>query len=645
MITAFRRFFQSKIGMAVFIAFLAVVALAFAAADLTGSTFGGISGGDRVAVVGDDEITASELTSTAQSAIAQVRRENPTVTMPTFIAEGGLDEVLEQMIDRYAIGAYAEMAGLRAGDNLVNSEILQIPAFRGVSGEFDQQAYQSALSQQRITDAILRRDLADGLLAQQMILPALAAPQMPEKAARQYASLLLERRNGRIALVPSALFMSDEEPASADVEAYYSENRSDYIEPERRILRYAVFGADDVDASLEPTDEEIAARYEANVEQYAATETRNVTSFFVPTEEGAKAIVDQIRGGKSLEAAARDAGFNTTSVEGRDQEQYASGTSFAVAEAVFAADQGAIAEPARSTLGWYIARVDKITNIPARSLADARSEIAEQITAEKRGAALADLSSRIEEQVDVGTSLTEIAADFDLTLENTPPLLADGRVYGAAQAQPNPALRPVLDTAFALDESQPQLDELVPGSQFLVYDVVEIVESAAPALADIEEAVSRDLARANAAKEAEQAARRILEKARDGMSLAEAISAEEVAIPAPDAVSLERRELLQAQAGQNVPPALVLLFSMAKDTVKLLEAPANQGWILVDLEEIESQILEEGNPLLAQARQQLAPALSNEYSAQLTKALREQVGVELNESAIEAVREQLVGGN
>lgn len=645
MITAFRRFFQSKIGMAVFIAFLAVVALAFAAADLTGSTFGGISGGDRVAVVGDDEITASELTSTAQSAIAQVRRENPTVTMPTFIAEGGLDEVLEQMIDRYAIGAYAEMAGLRAGDNLVNSEILQIPAFRGVSGEFDQQAYQSALSQQRITDAILRRDLADGLLAQQMILPALAAPQMPEKAARQYASLLLERRNGRIALVPSALFMSDEEPAAADVEAYYSENRSDYIEPERRILRYAVFGADDVDASVEPTDEEIAARYEANVEQYAATETRNVTSFFVPTEEGAKAIVDQIRGGKSLEAAARDAGFNTTSVEGRDQEQYASGTSFAVAEAVFAADQGAIAEPARSTLGWYIARVDKITNIPARSLADARSEIAEQITAEKRGAALADLSSRIEEQVDVGTSLTEIAADFDLTLENTPPLLADGRVYGAAQAQPNPALRPVLDTAFALDESQPQLDELVPGSQFLVYDVVEIVESAAPPLTEIEETVSRDLARANAAKEAEQAARRILEKARDGMSLAEAISAEEVAIPAPDAVSLERRELLQAQAGQNVPPALVLLFSMAKDTVKLLEAPANQGWILVDLEEIESQILEEGNPLLAQARQQLAPALSNEYSAQLTKALREQVGVELNESAIEAVREQLVGGN
>ncbi|MGB3471991.1 MAG: SurA N-terminal domain-containing protein [Erythrobacter sp.] len=631
--------------MAVFITFLAVVALAFAATDITGSTFGGISGGDRVAVVGDDEITTSELTSTAQSAIAQVRRENPTVTMPDFIADGGLDEVLQQLIDRYAIGAYAELAGLRAGDNLINSEILQIPAFRGVSGEFDQQAYQSALAQQRITDAILRRDLADGLLAQQMILPALAAPQMPGKAARQYASLLLERRNGRIALVPSALFVSEKTPSPAAVQAYYTENRSDYIEPERRTLRYAVISADNLNTSLEPTDAEIAARYKANAAQYAASETRDVTSFFVPTEEGAKAIVQQIRGGKSLEAAARDAGFNTTSVEGRDQEQYASGTSFAVAQAVFAANQGAIATPARSTLGWYIARVDKITKIPARSLADARSETAEQITNEKRGAALADLSSRIEEQVDVGTSLTEIAADFDLTLENTPPLLADGRVFGSEQAQPNPALRPVLDTAFALDESQPQLDELVPGSQFLVYDVVEIVESAAPPLAEIKEEVSRDLARANAAKEAKKAAQRILKKARGGMSLADAIAAETVAIPAPDAVSLERRELLQAQPGQNVPPALVLLFSMAKGTVKLLEAPANQGWILVDLEEIDSQILEEGNPLLAQARQQLAPALSNEYSAQLTKAMREQVGVETNESAIEAVRAQLAGGN
>ncbi len=647
MISFFRNFFQSKIGLPIFIGFLVIVALAFAAADITGSTFGGLSSGNRVALVGDDEISSADLSGTAESALAQVRQENPTVTMPSFIAEGGLDEVLEQLIDRYAIGAYAEKYGLRAGENLVNSEILKIGAFRGVSGDFDQAVYQRALAQQNLTDAILRRDLSDGLLAQQMMLPALAAPQMPRKAAQQYAALLLERRSGKIGLIPSALFISDAEPALAQLEEYYSANRADYIQPERRTLRYAVFSADNLKTDIAPTDAEIAAKYAANKAQYAASETRDVTSFFVPTQQGANAIVAQIRAGKSLEAAAREAGFNATSATGRDREQFATGTSFAVAKSVFETAQGAIAAPAQSTLGWYIARVDKVTKIPARSLAQARGEIVEQLTVAKRGTALADLSAQIEEEVDAGTSMAEIAKVFGLKLETTPQLLADGRVFGDAQTQPNVALQPILQTAFGVDEGRPQLDELVPGSQYLIYEVSNIVESAAPPLAQISERVKTDFARAQAAKLAQKAAQRILAKVRGNTTLAAALAAEKTPsnkpIPAPDAVTLERRELLARRAGQNVPPALVLLFSMAEGTVKLLEAPNNQGWILVDLEEIESKTLEPGDPILAQAREQLAPTLSSEYSAQLTKAMREELDVEKNAAAIDAVRARLAG--
>ena len=253
MISFFRNFFQSKIGLPIFIGFLVIVALAFAASDITGSTFGGISGGERAALVGDDSIDSNELASTAQSALERARQQNPTITMPKFLADGGLDDVLDQLIDRYAIGSFAESYGLRAGDNLVNSEILQMPAFRGPTGEFDEEVFRNALARQRITDAILRRDFADGLLAQQLLLPALAAPQVPSKVAKQYASLLLERRAGKIALIPSLLYVEEGEPADDALEAYYSENRDRYLEPERRILRFAVFGAQNIDADVEAT--------------------------------------------------------------------------------------------------------------------------------------------------------------------------------------------------------------------------------------------------------------------------------------------------------------------------------------------------------------------------------------------------------
>ncbi|MDJ0977785.1 MAG: SurA N-terminal domain-containing protein [Erythrobacter sp.] len=644
MITSFRKFFQSKIGMAFFLGFLALVALAFAGADITGNTFGGLARGERVALVGDDAVTNAELVETAQSTLRSVRRENPTLTMPTFIAEGGLDEVLSQMIDRLAIAAFAEDAGLRAGENLVNSEILQIGAFRGVSGEFDQQVYQQALADQRISDATLRRDLSDGLLAQQMLLPAIVAPRMPDKVTRRYASLFLERRSGAIALIPSALYTTEDEPDAAALEAYYIANRTDYILPERRTLRFAVFNTDNLTDDVTPSEAEIAARYKENEDQYAAREARDVTSFTVPTEEGAKAIVEQIRAGKSLEAAARDAGFNTTQALDRDREQYASSVSFAAAQAVFAAGQGEVAEPAQSTLGYVIARVDKITNTPARSLDEVRDEITQALTQEKRAAALGDLSARIEAEVDQGTSLTEIADAFDLTLDESPPLLADGRVFGDPTTAPNPALRPILDTAFSLDESQPQLDVLVPGSQFLVYDVTSITESAAPPLAEIRDRIARDYGLAEASKIARQTAQRVVDRVRNDTSLTAALGEEDKPLPAPDDVTLGRPELQQLSARGPVPPALALMFSMAEGTTKLLEAPGNQGWIIVTLDEITSDDVEPGSPILAGLSQEFVQTLSAEYSDQLSKAMRESVGVETNESALEEVRAQLAGG-
>ncbi|MEM6907981.1 MAG: SurA N-terminal domain-containing protein [Pseudomonadota bacterium] len=644
MISFFRSFFQSKIGLPIFIGFLLIVALAFAAADITGSTFGGLTGGDRVAAVGGDSISSSELASTTNSALNQVRQQNPTVTMPAFIEQGGLEEVLGQLIDRYAVGAYAEKYGLRAGENLVNSEILQIPAFRDLTGEFDQQTYQAALAREQITDTILRRDLADGLLAQQLLSPALAAPQMPQKAAKQYAALVLERRVGAIALVPSVLFAPEEDPSEAQLEAYYSESSSRFVQPERRTLRYAAFSAESLPEQPAPTAAEISARFEKDAALYAASERRSISSFVVPTEDAASAFVERIRAGLSLEAAASEAGFNVSTSELRDREQTSSATSFATAEAIFETAEGAVAEPARSTLGWYVARVDEIESTPARTLADVSDEIAQQLQVERRAAALANLSAEIEQEVDSGTSLSEVAEAYDLEVASTPPILADGRIFGQPGGALNPELRPVIETAFQMDESEPQLAEVVPGTQFIVFDVETIVESAAPPLEEIRAVVTEAWKFSEGSKLARAVADRVIEKVRGDTSLADAMAAEETRLPPIDRIDLERRQLL-SQRNQNVPPPLILLFSMAEGSTKLYEGPSDIGWYIVDLDQIVTEQPADDDPLLEQTKVQFASALQAEYTAQLQKAIREEIGVERNEAAIEAVRKQLAGEN
>lgn len=642
MISFFRRFFASKIGLPIVLAFLALMALAFAASDITGNTFGGVSGGDRLAVVGGEGIPISELPVAANVALDQVRAQNPTLTMPEFVAEGGLDEVIDQLIDRFAVGEYGRRYGLRAGENLVNSEILKIPAFQGVTGNFDEQTYLAALRSRNLSDATFRRDLQDGLLEQQLLRSAVAAPQLPEKIARQYAALVLEKRKGEIALIPSAAFAPAGNPSDAQLAAWYKDNRTQFIRPERRTLRFAVFGADTLKVNATPTAAEIAERYKRDAAKYAASEKRAVTSFVVPTQDAAKALAARIAGGASLEAVAREAGFTASSSEAREREAMAGATSFAFAQAAFKATQGGVIEPAQGTLGWYVARLDRIERTPARSLAQATPEITEQLTGEKRGAAIADLVAEIEGEVDGGTALAEVAKAYGLKVETTPALLANGRAFGKPEVQIVPQLAPVLQTAFQMEESEPQLAEVVPGQQFVIFEVARVEEASAPPLAEVRDAAIAGWKRAQGAILAKQAAERILAKVRGGTPLAAAMAAENKPGFEREVIDLERRQLLAQQRGRIAPP-LVLMFSMAKGTAKTLEAPRDLGWYIVDLEDISTLPLDQEGQMIAQTRQQLGQTLSEEYRAQATAAMRKELGVTRNDNAIAAVRRQLVG--
>ena len=643
MISFFRNFFKSKIGLPVFIGFLILIALAFASADISGTAnLGGLAGDEKVAVVGDNEVTTEEMQSAMNTALRRERPQNQTITMPQFVAAGGLEGELDRLIDRYAISQFAKEYGLRGGENLVNSEILQISAFRNLTGDFDDNTYQAALRQQGLTDAMLRGDISDSLLAEQLMRPALAAPQMPEAAARQYAALVLERRQGQIALIPSAEYAPDRQPSDDELATFYAENSENYILPERRTLRFAAFGPNNVSTNLTPSAEQIAARYEENAEFYQASESRAISSFVVPTQAAAAALVERIRGGVSLDIAAQEANFQISRGELLALSDMASSTSPEFAQNVFAAEQGAVIEPERGALGWYVAQLDNIERIPARSLAEVSDTIALQLQQEARAGALIELSSQIEELVDTGTSLSDVATQFELEVSVVPDVLADGRLFGGLGQGISPALRPILETSFQMDEGRPQLAELVAGTQFLIFDVESIVESAPPPIDEVREQIELAWSLDEGAKEARLAANRILEAVSSGTGLNEAMRAENAALSQVQDINLRRAELF-ADQNQRIPAPIVLLFSMARGSTKVLEDANSLGWYIVDLGTIESDSLDDAPELLANTRASLAPALVGEYNAQLTRAIRNAVGVERNDEALEALRESLVG--
>jgi peptidyl-prolyl cis-trans isomerase D len=87
------------------------------------------------------------------------------------------------------------------------------------------------------------------------------------------------------------------------------------------------------------------------------------------------------------------------------------------------------------------------------------------------------------------------------------------------------------------------------------------------------------------------------------------------------------------------------MFSMAKNSAKKLEAPNNAGWFVVALDTIEPGKVAPNDPIVAQASMSLGQVISREYGDALRVAIRKEVGVERNATAITAVRKRLVGEN
>ena len=641
MLQFFRNIFKTKIGLLLTIGFLALIALAFATADVanTGS-FGGVAGGDRVAVVGDAKVSTSELSRAATQALDRARQQEPTLSMPAFVARGGLDQALNALIDRTAIAAYARRQGFRAGDNLINSEIRKIGAFRGPDGNFSAEVYQNAIAQQGLTDALVRDDLRQGLLAQLMLEPVAVGVAFPQAAANRYARLFKERRIGTIGFLPSSAFAPAGEPDQAALARYYQRARAKFIRPERRVIRYAEFGPEAVEGRVAPTPVQVQARYRRDAAQYAAREQRSFTQLIVPTQPAAEAIRQRVAGGASLEAAAQAAGLKTSVVATIDRTALTTQASPAVAAAYFGAAQGALTAPARSALGWHVARVDGVQRSAGQTLAEATPAITAALIAENRVSALADLSATVEQQLDEGATLPEVAQTLKLVPQTTGPLTADGRGYGGGAPAP-PTLAPALATAFQMEESSPQVAQ-VKADRFLIYEVTRITPSAVAPLGEIRADVAAAWRRAEGAKAARAAADRVLARVSRGSALAAAAAAEKPGPPAPEAIDLSREEL--AARRERVAPPLALLFSMAQGTAKKLEAPGDGGWYLVALDRIELGQLAPGDPLAAQARSELAAAFSGELTQQAVAAIRKELGVEINRAAVAAVRKQLTAG-
>ena len=255
--------------------------------------------------------------------------------------------------------------------------------------------------------------------------------------------------------------------------------------------------------------------------------------------------------------------------------------------------------------------------------------------------ALNTLHDQIDDALSRNATFDEIARDRGLQGQTSPALLANG-VDPDHPAAPDPQLAPLLAAAGQMsDGDEPQLVPAGADGSFALVALGHIVPAAPRPLAQAKAQVARDITADRARQAARRIAGQLLARVNGGATLAAAWAQAGVGGDGPKPLTATRDDINRAQGPSKQP--LALLFAMAPNTTKLLEAPGGAGWAVIRLDHIQPGDASHDAARLTAVRQAFGQVIGREYADQFARAARNTVGVTLNQAALTKVKAALLG--
>ncbi len=637
MISFFRKALSSWLALGLF----GLILIAFLVTGF-GSPFGMESlaiTGDIVAKVGSSRVDSATLAAAVQRDFERSKNERPELTMAQYLQAGGVEDQLQRLILDRAVDGFASEEGIVISRRLVDRELAKVSLFNGITGKFDPDVYQQVLAKNKITDAEARAQYGRELIATMIELPAGAGTRLPDQMALAYTTVQLESRSGLVATVSASSFTGGAAPTEAELKSFYAANTSRYTLPETRVIRYALISPDRFAGKVQPSAQDVEAAYKANAAKFAQSEKRTLTQVIVSDQAAANAIAAKAKA-SSLADAAKGAGSDATTLKPMDKAAYGSiATAPAIADAAFAAKQGDVLVAGKSALGWHVVKVDAVTVTGGKSVDQAKAELMPELTKRAETEAMLDLVTKIEDAIDDGQALDDVAKAHGLTLVDTPAITASGiapdnRAYTAPKD-----IAPMVKEAFTVEADDEPIVGVIDQKTGLsaLYDVTSVNASAPRSMAALGEQLKQDFINDRAAKAAKKAANAVLARVNKGASLSAALAAEKLGGAKP--ISGKRLDLSKGPTAN--PEGFGTLFELARGKARMSELPGKTGYAIVWLDTITPGDPKSNKPVSDALSQQLNRTLGGEYADQFLRAISTRAGVTRNADSIDKVKRGL----
>ncbi len=583
----------------------------------------------NVAKVGKISITVQDLDREFEQQLTRARQMfGPDLTAQQAKKMGILDKTLDNMVQRAEVDQAIKMLGIDVSQKMVLDEIAAQPQFRDKEGKFNQAMFRQLLRQQHLDE---RNFLSEGQLdmQRQQLIDAFKTEAKPPQTiidglykARGQKRILdvVTLKNDSITNIPA--------PDDKALHDYYQQNLQPFTAPEYRAITIAKLSTDDVAKDIAISDEQVQKEYNDKKAQLAQPERRDIVQVVMQDETKAKQLAATATSSGNLTKSAKDIGFDTVPINGSDEQSLPS----ELAKPVFALQVNQVSQPVKSSLGWHIVQLKKITPAGTPEFKDVKDEMRKDMQRDQAIESVTKLVNQLDDQLAGGQSLDDIADGMKMRMIKIPAIDATGKTPDGKDPSELPAKDDVLKTSFGQNagDTSPVLDD--KNGNYFVVRTDEVTPSAPKPFEQVKDQVVAAWKTEQQAKAAKEAADKIAQALRDDKAPASFAGEKGIEVRTSAPISM---------LGDNdpaLPPSVLpAIFHLKKGEVTTTSA-GNQQIVL------RLANLVEADPAPDSAKLKITDELKKNATTELTQQyldyLHQLFPVEINQDALETVRQQ-----
>jgi peptidyl-prolyl cis-trans isomerase D len=580
-----------------------------------------------VATVGERSIDANALQTAMQPALQRLSSQLGTsVDLRQARQMGVIDEVLGQLIDQSLIDQEAARLQLDISDDVIRTEILADPMFKGQNGTFDRGAFNALLAANHMTEGQYAEQMRQDIARRDLVRAVTGGVVPPQAMVDRIYRYRNEKRIADIVALPDAGAGDVGQPTGAELTKFYDAHQDLFRAPEYRAFTMASLTPSDLARKIVVPEDRLKKEYDQRQDEFVLPERRDVQQILTSSEGQAKAVEAALAAGKDFKEVA-------TTIAGQDPSTIDLGL-MARAEMPQALAQVAFSLPldkpgaaVQSPLGWHILRVVRIEPSKTQTFDEAKTKLQADIAHDEAADKLYKIADHVEDELAGGADIEAAAAKFGM--QKTTIAAVDEHGHGRDD---KPVTLPVspseaLKLAFATEEGRTSRVTQTSDGSIFVLRVTKITPPAVRPLAEVKDkAIAAWLAekrRDVVAKEAEALAA----AAKSGTQLS-ALAAEK-GLKMTTSPPLLRR----SEGADGVPPALVAKLFAVKPGAIVTGADPTGSYVaqLTAVQEPPATT----KTATAELSREIGAGLQSDLGEEFTRALRTHFPVEIQHGALD----------